>query len=255
MTFWYAYLIPFWSLIALLGCGQPGPTVSASGLANSFGSLDRRPLLASDPAVFRSVGKLVRPNGRACTAVLIGDDLALTAAHCIAEGDQPQKGNYRFLLGYSAKGAQRSSRITHFWWGEIRGARGQDWALLRLESPLGASVSFAQLGEFDAGQHVDFVGYGDDFQRGQVLTAHRQCQIRDRPRVHEMYHDCDSANGDSGGALFQCNSGKCRLVGIHVAAYQKQSDRADHYDNYQPIYANIAVSSTAFQQKFASLQP
>ena len=117
------------------------------------------------------VGQVRFDSGGACTATLIGPDILVTAAHCIAEGNSVDARG-TFETGYDLAGGPREARVIDYFmspdWDYPRYSStddidGTDWALLRIDQRLGDTLG-----------HVGV--------RGLVDTEGRRGAMRRSPR-------------------------------------------------------------------------
>ena len=158
------------------------------------------------------VGQISFDSGGACTATLIADDVLITAAHCIADNGQfDMRGT--FTTGYGRPGGAVSARIVDYFtdpqWDEQRFSStddldGTDWALLRIDTPLGAELGHVGVrGLVDtAGSRgalrADLYQAGYSWDTGEHLSGNIGCHMVQVYDDNTMAHDCDTTRGDSG---------------------------------------------------------
>ena len=183
-----------------------------------FGRDDRQIL---DTAVFpwSVIGQISFDSGGACTASLIADAVVITAAHCIASETGGIDARGVFETGLALEGGPRQARIIDHlvdpdWdyvaFSDTDTVDGADWALLRLDTPLGAELGrlgVAVLGRTDR-PVLSQAGYSWD--TGMNLSGHLGCEIIDSPDDDTMIHNCDTTRGDSGSPFL------VELDGVHV---------------------------------------
>ena len=163
-----------------------------------------------------------------CSAVLIGPDLAATAAHCLwnkATGRQMGAGALNVVVGWNrgmvTDGAGVAQvvlspdwvpeQVIHY--GQAQAQK--DWALLRLDKPLGQTAGWLALdGGITPGQSVVAVGYGED--RKHVAVAHSGCQMQQQTAPGLWLHSCDAVHGDSGGPILSTDA-LPHVIAINVA--------------------------------------
>ncbi len=149
--------------------------------------------------------------GGTCTATLIGSNILVTAAHCISEGSRIEAAGV-FRTGAGLPGGERTARVTDYLldrdWNEPRFSNsddldGTDWALLRIDQPLGDELGF--VGVLDLSQagaraasreRLWQAGYSWD--TGTNLSGNENCRVLELNRDNTMSHDCDTTRGDSG---------------------------------------------------------
>lgn len=176
-----------------------------------FGRDDR---VFMDTTVFPwvTVGQVSFDSGGACTATLIADDVLITAAHCIADnGRFDMRGT--FTTGYGRPGGAVSARVIDYFadpqWNEQRFSStddldGTDWALLRIDTPLGAELGHVGVrGLVDtsgsrSAMRADLYQAGYSWDTGTHLSGNIGCHMVQVYDDNTMAHDCDTTRGDSG---------------------------------------------------------
>ncbi|MEE2525972.1 trypsin-like serine protease [Hyphobacterium sp. HN65] len=158
------------------------------------------------------VGQITMDSGGACTATLIGPDVLVTAGHCIA-GQNGVNFSGRFETGYDLRGGPRTARIIDYFmspqWDYQRyrttdDIDGTDWALLRIDTPLGDELGFVGIralvteeGE-QAALRADIYQAGYSHDTGDHLSGNIACQMVTIYPDNTMAHECDTTRGDSG---------------------------------------------------------
>ena len=112
-----------------------------------FFGYDDRVLPPIDEAPWKYIGELALDTDEGCTATLIASNVIVTAAHCIMGDDGPHP-----QATFTTAARDRSARVTAYLIDRRFDYRlftlgntqdGRDWALLRLDQPLGDRVGFA----------------------------------------------------------------------------------------------------------------
>jgi V8-like Glu-specific endopeptidase len=205
-----------------------------------------------------SDGKLVR---HFCTASVVdspGENLLITAAHCIQGKSLTPLGHIVFAPGY------HNGKFPHgIWivrsvyvnsaWAQHRN-QNDDVAFLVAGRP-GTRIqrhTGAQTLAFDRPpQVVDVIGYPNATNRPITCTA----RARNFDHGHQMVFDCDDyTNGTSGGpflAHVNARTGDGQVIGV-IGGYQEGGDTPDI--SYSPrFFANIrSLYETAIQASTAS---
>jgi protease YdgD len=190
-----------------------------------FGNDDR---VLMDTGVFpwSVVGYIEFDAGGTCTATLIGEDVLVTAAHCISEGGRIDAAGV-FRTGENLPGGARSARVIDYLmdddWDEAAFSAGDtldgtDWALLRLDQPLGAELGYVGYEALvdDQGPRAALrapirqAGYSWD--TGSNLSGNLDCRIIEVFDDNTMAHNCDTTRGDSGSPFMTERNGEWRIV-------------------------------------------
>lgn len=186
------------------------------------------------PSVFpwTALGRLVSKAGF-CGAVLIGEDRALTASHCLRDhGAWLAPNQLKFLAGFSNGKFQLESNVENYVaadWNYRKATKDlgdwrDDWALLKLATPLGKSMGTLSLA---AMRERTVLAYGKDlfrFYHGSFGTyetpqfaVQAACNLmRIYGAVGVFLSDCESRPGDSGSPLLMQRGAEFVLAGIYL---------------------------------------
>jgi len=200
---------------ALAGCAAPSP---------GLGPDAARVPVDVTAAPWRSLGLVATAVGGRCTGVLVSPNTVLTAAHCLVDPRTNRAVAPRavqFTLAsppgaVSPGGTPRQARATEALIGPgfsvAPGPRpdpsappDSDWAVLLLDTPLGApgQVMSLEAGLLPPGTPLVFGGYQSD-REGQMV-ADLNCAVsgyaRDPAGRVMLHHSCAATTGASGGPL------------------------------------------------------
>ena len=213
-------------------------------IADHFFGHDDRVLVPRDRAPWKYVGQLVMDDDEACTATLIAANVIVTAAHCIMTDDGPVA-DATFIASDRAHArviaylVDRRFNFRRFSLGNDQD--GMDWALLRLDRPLGNSVGFARVRNLTAqgaqsARQASLMQAGFAWDTGDNLAGVTACHMVAIHADNTFEHQCDTTRGDSGSAFFISDGAGFDVVGV------------DSNFRSRPgvPYINIAVSASAF---------
>ncbi|MCV6624687.1 MAG: trypsin-like serine protease, partial [Cellvibrionaceae bacterium] len=188
----------------------------------------QRKVVDSSRWPWRAVGQINVGANRFCSGVLVGPDQVLTVAHCIWDKNAKRwhkPANIHFVAGYSRGNYQAYSRIK-----QVQASGGfhsskevdlstvhRDWALLRLEKPIGGSIGFLPMisnpRQIAKGATLALAGYRQD--RSEVLTVERDCKLLAHNQHQGVFdHSCKVREGDSGGPLLSKQGDTWQVMGI-----------------------------------------
>jgi protease YdgD len=255
----------------------------ADGARVIIGTDNRTPVLTRAypwSAIGRIEGTLANGSSYTCTATLIGIDIVLTNAHClmdettnqpiIARNQPPSSQAQIVFRANMIKGVSfDSARVINYRYGTNKPLTflGEDWAILKLEQPLGAmygymswqSLDFTDPNVIKAAQNqLALVGYAGDFptlsqygQGGETAGMNEGCSIErigtTKVLKGVIWHRCDSNPGASGGPLFaQFSDGNYYIVGLHSGSAElRETSQLSNGDISSVINRGVAVSRWA----------
>jgi protease YdgD len=158
------------------------------------------------------VGQIHLEAGGTCTATLIADDVLITASHCI-DDDGRADARGTFETGYGRPGGTVTARIIGYFidpnWNSDQFSNtddfdGTDWAMLRIDQPLGAQLGHVGVRELvrnegrRGAQNFDLYQAGYSRDTGAHLSGNVGCRMVDVDNDDTMSHNCDTTQGDSG---------------------------------------------------------
>jgi protease YdgD len=188
-------------------------------------------LVATDLHPWSAVGKLNNGLFGGCTAVLISDDYALTAAHClyfkILRRFLPAE-SFHFVLGYDNEGRGEHLHVLAYYIPPAYDPRkpvesiASDWALLQVANdPKPAAKPVALAREVDLTEQTAVMAAGYSKKRPHKMSADKDCRIIASSSDENILFDtCRTVDGFSGGPVLALNpDGRSfSVLGIHVAS-------------------------------------
>ncbi len=183
-----------------------------------------------------AIGRLTKGDGSLCSAVMVGPQTALTAAHCLwnerTRAWMPAQAVF-LTLGWERGDWAAASQVTRI---DLAPALRKpvsalpdmvgDWAVLHLAAPVGKATGWMGIAGLDASTYAALaaqapvvVQAGYSMDRRHVLTGHIGCRIHGWAAAGVVAHDCDATRGDSGSPLFAWIDGRFQVLGTHVSSF------------------------------------
>ncbi|MBV5260414.1 trypsin-like serine protease [Synechococcus moorigangaii CMS01] len=190
-----------------------------------FGNDDR---VMMDTAQFpwSVIGTIQADRGGTCTATLVAPNVIATAAHCIHSEGQLYAGGV-FTTGFALPGGPRTARVVDHLideeWDSQRFSQtdeidGTDWALLRLDQPLGDELGHVGVLDIVADrserevQSARIWQAGYSWDTGSNLSGNEDCRILIAYPDDTISHDCDTTRGDSGSPFMVYENGEWQII-------------------------------------------
>ncbi len=208
-----------------LGAASLALAALGGALAAGPDTAPRRLLAAHEQADWKGVGRLDLAGQGYCTATLVTETLALTAAHCLHDsrgGGRLRDADLFFAAGWrggrhqAIRQVRRSAVHPEYRYGGVRADYEEiaaDVALVELDQPvLTSEIPNYALTELpEPGGAVALLSYGRG--RSWALSRQEPCRVEARwPRVARL--DCEVAPGSSGSPVFARVNGEPRLAAV-----------------------------------------
>lgn len=155
-----------------------------------------------------------------CTSFLVAGDIVATAGHCV---DVTALGNMAFVFGFHQQGPSPDDVPQRYSDDQVytarmlvaaRNAGGDDYAFIRLDRPVPASVAdplTLRLGELAAGEQVSVVGY----PAGLPVKVAKEPTAEVKQVTAKLYYaNLDTFGGNSGSPVLDAEG---RVIGILVS--------------------------------------
>lgn len=199
---------------------------------NYFG-YDDRVLVDISQMPWSVIGLLtLSRSGSGCTATLVAANVVATAAHCITSDSGRIDARSLFEVGDLGAGAL-SARVTAYLVADTTGQKVSDesetdWALLRLDRPLGDELGFVgvrAVADIPLDQLLLMPIYqaGYSWDTGDHLSGNIGCAVLLLTGVNMLQHNCDTTHGDSGSPLMIEENGLYYVVATD-AAFDNDAD-------------------------------
>lgn len=218
-----------------------------TGLKSVFGDDNRTPMLSHDYP-FSAIMRLESSGGGHCTASLVGRDLILTNSHCLSDESGQKKSSVKAKFhGFSNFSPTIAVSDIFLGTRDYDNDPANDWALARIDKPLGDVFGHFRLSEFaSAMSGMTLAGYSGDFKGGRVAGVHENCSLKGMISNHQvMMHDCDMTKGSSGSAIWKMNQDKAVIYALNSA----QQGKSDEHDDWSSKKSNLAVPVQTFRNK------
>ena len=132
---------------------------------------------------------------------------------------------------------------------------GDDWALLRLNTALGANYGKMDVQPVDllsrlGNPDYEMIAYSSDWKKGESPSDETHCGFTKLEQDGRFFYNCAMTAGSSRAAIFYAGFGGAFLVAVNVADFGPIS--GGEYPigvKYSAKTANLAVRATRFAQE------
>jgi len=221
-----------------------------------FGADDRQPML-SHRYPWGAIGRVELSTGGFCTGALVGEDLLLTNAHCVLNEGGLVK--VKFKPNYMNGSAPEEVDSVWVWYGTSNPDlhRASDWALIRLERPIGRTYGWFGLStrndEWLLNRSVTFAGYStfaneqrEIFKGGETAGVDIGCSIT-KVENGIVSTSCDTGRGSSGGPVFIWQNNLPYIIALNAAEYRGNLPESFWRDQKYAIdFGNVTVPTRNF---------
>ncbi|MCC6982804.1 MAG: trypsin-like serine protease [Bauldia sp.] len=219
-------------------------------IRDHFFGHDDRQLLDTAETPWSLIGQLVDPDGGSCTATLIGEDILVSAAHCV-EYETRVDARATFITGIGLRNGPEEAEVVSYFLSPNREddrkkeeAASSDWVLLRIDRPLGRELGFVAPRTLDARAALDWEirQAGFSWDTGDHLSGHLGCHIIEVEDENTIVHNCDTTEGDSGSPIMAFIDGEYFVIGTDSTfrtengAEVNVAVRSDEWIGYLPDF-------------------
>ena len=215
------------------------------GLKDPCVGRDDRVRVNIEQTPWRYMGRFTNAAGEACTATLIARNVIVTAAHCIhTHVGLTNAGTFTAAGGATANATAYliNTRFDYQRFNTSDDLDGLDWALIRLDQPLGDTLGHAGVRNLNAegraaARAADLLQAGYSWDTGDTLSANINCHVLEIYPDGTFSHECDTTRGDSGSAFLVRNGQGFDVIGVD----------SNFRSNPNGPFIYIAVSAQSFQ--------
>lgn len=229
-------------------------------IQDHFFGRDDRQIMDTSVFPWSVIGYVEFESGGTCTATLIGPDILVTASHCVHDGNGQLRPAGEFITGENMRQGPYTARVTdvlidtqfnHRRFSETDDDDGLDWALLRIDQPLGnqlGHVGVTRLSDQRRLADLDIYQAGYSWDTGTNLSGNQGCRVLEVFDDNTISHNCDTTRGDSGSPFMIRNGDDWQVVATD-SSFRSNSDgpfiyiaaRSDRWVDYVGPFARGEV--------------
>lgn len=222
--------------------------------------------LAPNQAPFTSLGRTTAHGGVGC-GVLIGPDLVMTCAHCISNPQRQPYDDVEVEFGLGFEQTTHKARMKEAIMLETASSSiesGQDWAIVRLDRPLGVYYGWLKCRYLADAEwqdaELELLGYcscPDEArpQFGQMDRPYRCPGAVSDVGDQIVFHNCAMWGGTSGAPLLARLGNHYALVGLNFAGVGVENETLEHgfRATYRKELANLAIPARNWREKLNTI--
>ncbi|MCM2267304.1 MAG: trypsin-like serine protease [Elusimicrobiales bacterium] len=207
-----------------------------------------RELAYGDP-LYDSVHVMIHDTGW-CTAFMIGDKWAITAAHCIVKKN-PLGIKIDRIKTFRERLPIKQVFVSSNYEAVSPFVKRGDFALLELHTKAPEDIPFSVLAdseEISVGMKAITIGYPAHAYNGRYRVVGEECSVR-KIVEDSIYTDCPLSRGNSGGPLFVLTASGWKVAGVVSTQYIKENGTMVLDAPYSHKTANHATNITLYSKK------
>lgn len=224
--------------------------------------------LAPNETPFTALARTQAHGGVGC-GVLIGPDLLLTCAHCISDSQRKVYDDVEIELGVGFEPVPHKARLKEAYLQENGSSdidAGQDWAIVRLDRPLGAYYGWIKCRYLSDSEwpdaEIELLGYcrcPDEAraQFGKMNQPYRCPGAVSDVGPQLIFHNCAMWGGTSGAPLLARTGNEYSVVAVNFAGVDIEDEKLQHgfRETYRKGWANLAIPGRNWREVLTSLPP
>lgn len=222
--------------------------------------------LAPNRRPFSALGRTSAHGGLGC-AVLIGPDLALTCGHCVSDPERKLYDDVEIEFGLGFEPVTHKAKLKEaFMQQDVKFSidGGQDWAIVRLDRPLGAYYGWLNCKYLSDAEwpdaEIELLGYcscPDEArpQFGNMDRPYRCAGAVSDVGAQILFHNCAMWGGTSGAPVLARQGNSYALVALNFAGVSVQGEvlKNGFRETYCKELANLAIPARNWRDQLTSI--